>query len=133
MTSDKEILLNQYQILCDLHKFYLNMVFSSALFVNVIISGVSVYVFEHYKNSDILIWALLFPIAISISYSLVLFKAEPKCKEFKIALEKIVSEIDVEVGPHVDLTICSISVFKFLYLITGGALTIFFFFLKNSL
>lgn len=127
MTNDKEILLNQYQTLCDLHKFYLNMVLSSALFVNVIISGVSVYVIDNYNSASILTWALLFPIAISFSYSLVLLKAEPKCFEFKDALARLVREIDVEVGPHVSLTIDSIMIFKILYLLAGIVLTILLF------
>lgn len=126
MTSDKEILLNQYQTLCDLHKFYLNMVLSSALFVNVIISGVSVYIIDNNKDSSILILGLLFPIAISFSYSLILLKAKPKCVEFKEALARVVKEIDVEVGPHVSLTLDSISVFKVLYFLVGVALTILF-------
>nr|WP_320193407.1 hypothetical protein [uncultured Desulfobacter sp.] len=131
MTNDKEILVMQYQELCSLHQFYLKMVFSSALFVNAIMSGVAVYVLEESRSGGCLQWALLFPIAMSLSYGFVLFKAKPKCQEFKYALDSIVDMIDVEVGPHVSLTIDMISIFSILYSISGVGLIILFFYLLH--
>ncbi|WP_320170259.1 hypothetical protein [Maridesulfovibrio sp.] len=125
MTEDKELLLNQYKMLCDLHKFYLNMVLTSAFFVNAIMSGVAVYIIENKDKNEYLIWALLFPIFISLSYSLILFRAQPKCIDFKCALDTIVKKIDVGVGPHVDLTIDSIGIFKYLYLASSFGLFVF--------
>ena len=58
MTDDKEILVMQYRELCSLHQFYLKMVFSSALFVNAIMSGVVVYVLDNSKSKMYLTWAL---------------------------------------------------------------------------
>ena len=89
-------------------------------------SGVAVYVIENTNKQNFLLYALLFPLIISLAYSYILFRAQPKCIEFKAALDTIVQKIDVEVGPHVDLTIESINIFKYLYLASGVGLFILF-------
>ncbi|MFT6908022.1 MAG: hypothetical protein ACJAS1_004710 [Oleiphilaceae bacterium] len=124
MTKDKELLLAQYKELVGLHKYYLEMVLKSSLFINTIIAGLATYVLTQHCI-PLVKYSLIFPILLSLGYSLVLFIAHPKCIEFKYQINRIVNELDIGIGPHVQLTISSIQLFKYLYVLVGIGLIVF--------
>lgn len=110
-------LWKQYEILTDLHKYYLDLLFKAVAALNTIIGAYVAFIL--FKIKEVPVLAFLFPAFLSIGASLVFFIAIPRAVEFNLKMIKLVQKLEIGVGPHITLTINSCMVFALFYLLAS--------------
>jgi hypothetical protein len=130
-TIDKNLLLEEYKLHIDLYKHYFTLVATFNAFYYGITGGILTYFFQNAKNSDLLVYSLIFPIIMSFFFALVFGKS---WLSFRAVEEEIdfIAEIFGFTRPEVSTLTRALGSSFLMFLFNMGSLGIFIYLIRTG-
>lgn len=124
LTIDKDLLLEEYKLHVDLYKHYFTLVATFNAVYYGITGGILTYFLQNAKNSDLLVYSLLFPVVMSFFFALVFGKS---WRSFRAVEEEIdfIAEIFGFTRPEVSTLTRALASSFFMFLFNMGSLILF--------
>ena len=125
--NDKGLLWKQYEVLCELYKFYLDLIIKSNLFFYAITGGIMTYIFTNPKI-PMMRWSLALPVMLSLSLAVISLRGVKQARELKDELYKLRDELEIGLAPHVDILVFALQSTGVIYLFVAVLMLLLFFF-----
>jgi hypothetical protein len=107
--DNKELLWEQYNLLTDLYKFYLELIVQANLLIFAIIGGIATYMFAN-PTSPLVRWSLILPIGLSVFFAVAAIVSVRLAVELKDEIVQLKKKLNLGLAPHVGVLVYSLFV-----------------------
>lgn len=125
-TNDKNLLWEQYNLLTELYKFYLNLVVQTNLLIFAVIAGIATYIFSN-PASQLVRWSLFLPIILSSFFAVTGIVGARLTMDLRDEIIRLKKKLNLGLAPHINVLVYGLFTLGALHFILAVFMIILFF------
>ncbi len=125
--DDQQMLWKQYQLLCDLHTFYLRLIIEASAFFYAITGGILALALTNAKTAPNIRLLLFIPLVLSVAFAFLCFRGRKYASETRNKIIEIGDELKVKIKVHADILITALLIAALMYGLFAAVIVVLLF------